>query len=268
MTDIAGDQNTNDNFGLGYGSAWHVLRCLGYHRQRFSNGIAAAIGASKVEWLDFDFCRSNKSYSLTGRKVLDEELSRLNFLPDTEKSVAAKNSYKWPKSGKQQTWDLIGKAVTSDSETEWLLCEAKANIGEVKGEDETGGGPVSKAKIRTVFVETLQALGYSSDRKDQRADIQTQADIWMGPNFYQYANRIACLSHLLNSRIPAKLLMLYFCGDSFESKQVICPKDRFGWKDTVLEMNRRLGLTGTSQLEKHMHHLAIDVATIAVTRIA
>ncbi len=38
---------------LGYGSAWHVLRCLGFHRKRFIRLVAAEIGATDIEWCDF-----------------------------------------------------------------------------------------------------------------------------------------------------------------------------------------------------------------------
>ena len=38
---------------LGYGSAWHVLRCLGWRRDQFTNHVAQSIGLPSIDWLDF-----------------------------------------------------------------------------------------------------------------------------------------------------------------------------------------------------------------------
>ncbi len=43
--------------GYGYGSEWHLLRYLGYHRALLSQKVGEALGAGSVEWLDFPFAK-------------------------------------------------------------------------------------------------------------------------------------------------------------------------------------------------------------------
>ena len=45
--------------GYGYGSEWHLLRYLGYHRTYLNKHILRLTGGERIEWLDFRFSRQN-----------------------------------------------------------------------------------------------------------------------------------------------------------------------------------------------------------------
>lgn len=45
--------------GFGYGSEWHLLRHLGYHREYLSLKTLNVTGGRSIEWLDFDFSKEN-----------------------------------------------------------------------------------------------------------------------------------------------------------------------------------------------------------------
>ena len=45
--------------GYGYGSEWHLLRYLGYHRHYLSQEILNMIGGEILQWLDFKFSPAN-----------------------------------------------------------------------------------------------------------------------------------------------------------------------------------------------------------------
>ncbi len=64
--------------GYGYGSEWHLLRQLGYHRAYFSEKVNNLIGCQRVDWLDFKF--SPKCRPLQD----DKELMGLEFIQDTQ----------------------------------------------------------------------------------------------------------------------------------------------------------------------------------------
>jgi len=62
--------------GYGYGSEWHLLRYLGYHRKFFSEQILQLIGGQRLEWLDFNFSKVNDTLKR------DRELVGLEFIDD------------------------------------------------------------------------------------------------------------------------------------------------------------------------------------------
>jgi hypothetical protein len=43
--------------GYGYGSEWHLLRWLGYHRSELDERVCAKLGADAIEWRDSHFNR-------------------------------------------------------------------------------------------------------------------------------------------------------------------------------------------------------------------
>lgn len=47
--------------GNGYGSEFHLLRYLGYHRQELNRAIEKETGGLVTEWLDFAFGRKGKT---------------------------------------------------------------------------------------------------------------------------------------------------------------------------------------------------------------
>jgi len=59
--------------GYGYGSEWHLLRYLGYHRNYLNQEIDNQLGLQVIKWLDFNFS------GLTQRFKLDDEHKGLSF---------------------------------------------------------------------------------------------------------------------------------------------------------------------------------------------
>jgi hypothetical protein len=214
------------NLGYGYGSAWHLLRYLGYHRGALNAAILNSTGGSIVSWLDFPFnCR---------KPMLDDEWRGLDF-PGIDESVRTAWREFWPTSGNVQNWDAVARL----DGTEWILVEAKAHIGELIshcGASEHGGLP----KIREALVATKSAMGISP------------AHEWLSP-FYQYANRLAALGFLLTHGIPARLVCIYFTGDTNAFGK--CPRSEAGWRQEIRRVHEHLGLNGQSRLEHQVHHV-------------
>ena len=140
---------------LGYGSAWHLLRVLGLHRQRFTDMVAAEIGATNIEWFDFVPHRSKLLYP-TRQPIREREMGRLEFLSE-DADIQSRYDQFWPRTGNQQNWDAVGIAKYAGQQ-EWLLVEAKANTEEIvrKG---TGAGAASRETIGGSLNETKAALG-------------------------------------------------------------------------------------------------------------
>lgn len=61
---------------------------------------------------------------------------------------------------------------------------------------------------------------------------------WEKP-YYQYANRLAFVHFLTERDIPARLLFIYFAGDTFEGRA--CPKTEEGWGPALQAMRGHLG---------------------------
>ena len=138
--------------GFGYGSEWHLLRHLGYHREYLSQNILNVTGGSSVEFLDFDFSKENAPLQD------DKEFLGLEFIRDEQ--VQEKWKTFWAQTGNSQNWDAVGK-IHFDNHDEWLLVEAKSHIGEINS-DCGATNPTSKQKIFTALEKAGQAFGNQS----------------------------------------------------------------------------------------------------------
>ena len=68
--------------GFGYGSEWHLLRYLGYHRADLNRAIASAIpGGTVVEWLNSRFETDPAAINRDPPRFLDREIEGFEFLP-------------------------------------------------------------------------------------------------------------------------------------------------------------------------------------------
>lgn len=229
----------------GYGSEWHMLHWLGYHRNELNAVIENAIANGKAE------------ASLTARRMLvsatdksqitwldmpwsgkpDDRMQNLDwqgvqFIDDASVQGAWGNF--WPKSGGAQSWDAIGLRSTPEGH-EWLLVEAKAHVGEmVSACKATHPG---RKIICAALKETRQALGIAADKAIE--------DTWLR-RYYQYANRLAALYFLrkiaVNDKpIRARLIMVYFTGECMLPKRD-CPGSAAQWDSPIEDMYRSLGL--------------------------
>ena len=228
-------------YGNYYGSAWHLLRMLGYHREYLKQKIISQLELKDIEWLDFDF---------KGKRGKDFELTGLDFLQngnDNEKNAFEAWSDFWPQQGTPHTWDAIGKLIMPDGGEEWLLVEAKAHIDELK----TDCGASAMQSINTIskaLAETGEALNIN------------YAGNWF-KEYYQYANRLAVLHFLNKHNIPARLLLIYFTGDKRpDSYFSNCPEDEDGWTKSLLKQDDHLGLTNCAGgLTKRIYKVFVDV---------
>ncbi|MEX1015083.1 MAG: hypothetical protein WDZ80_08075 [Candidatus Paceibacterota bacterium] len=227
--------------GYGYGSEWHLLRFLGYHRDYLNQEIEDVIGMGTIKWLDFPFSGLNERFKR------DEEYKGLNFLDDNQyEHILSKWKEYWPTTGNQQNWDAIGKAGSDDT---WILVEAKANLEEcesstqAKPATENGG----RDKIIEAFKDPIKLLTGSTD---------TDPEIWLN-KYYQYANRLAVLHFLNENKIKANLLFIYFIGD--DNTSGTCPKSKDAWETKVQDIHEHLRIDEKSPLMKQVKHLYLPI---------
>ncbi len=221
------------DIGYGYGSEWHLLRFLGYHRNSLDSAILYETGGQQIEWLDFPFNQAKKFY--------DDDWKGLNFLYAKHPARQQWSKY-WPTTGNVPNWDAVGR-LRNGGQDEWLLVEAKAHIGEIKsscGASERGGLPT----IRSAFEVTKRNMAID------------QSNDWLRP-FYQYANRLATLDFLLQRNVLARLLFIYFLGDKHQGAK--CPQTVAEWMPALQESVTHLGLTGTSDVEARTHSVFLRV---------
>jgi hypothetical protein len=230
--------------GYGYGSEWHLLRHLGYHREDLSRKTLKETGGNSIEWFDFGFSKENAPLRD------DKELLGLEFIEDEQ--VREKWKSFWPQTGNAQNWDAVGK-IYFDDRDEWLLVEAKGHVGEI--ESKCGAAnPVSKRRIYSALEKTSQTFGNQSGPVEN----------WLEP-YYQYANRLAVLYFLMKECAPsvdARLLFIYFYGENRDNCE--CPQDEQGWLPVIQKINDRLGVDKSYELAKRVHHLFLPVNPASV----
>lgn len=230
--------------GNGYGSEFHLLRYLGYHRNKLNGEVQNATGGRVIDWLDFRFGDEG---------TLDCEWKGVDFVDPTSRVKSAWLEF-WPQSGNVPNWDAGGR-LESNSATEYLLIEAKAHVEELQSsctakEAQKKGG---LDKIKNALETTIKANDFAADM-----------DRWLRP-YYQYANRLAHLHFLIEHGIPARLVFIYFCGDNWGGKTLsngkppMCPKEAKGGAAPLQKMHSHLGLSGQSKLEERVHKVFLDV---------
>lgn len=225
--------------GYGYGSEWHLLRYLGYHRHFLNEQILPKTGGERLEWLDFGFSKRNDPLQR------DREWTGIEFIDDQD--VGRQWRDFWPSSGSAQNYDAIGK-VYQDGKPAWLLVEAKAHLGEVESTCRAKS-PRSREKIGVALRKA----------QDSFCTSHPPIDHWLKP-YYQVANRLACLHFLLQEcqpSIPAHLLFLYFVGDLRADAD--CPQSAGEWEGVIERIANRLALDPGQPLMKRVHHLFLTV---------
>ena len=230
--------------GFGYGSEWHLLHWLAYHRDEFNGVIEQAIlspsqtfgdkytfaypnplpqSPSTITWLDFPWTGDDL--------VMNErrEWEGIEFVSDPS-IVTAWSSF-WPRPrkgvGKQQCWDAVAKRLLGAQE-EWILVEAKAHEGELRGKGCQAKG-ASRSLIENTLLNTMSTLAVPTQFKDA----------WLGP-YYQYANRLAALYFLQQQGISARLVNVYFTKEVHRGWA--CPQNASGWDKALDDLYTALGL--------------------------
>lgn len=239
--------------GCGYGSEWHLLRWLGYHRAELSERVAGLLGSDEVRWLDLASHRAPSN-------PLDRDLEWVNFdfLRDDHPARAAWRST-WPRAWGRigPHWDAVGLASMPDGDDEWILVEAKANVAEVGSSLGPKVAKASRSRIVAALTATAPAFG------------TTMNEAWLDGG-YQIANRLCALQTLVSNGAPAHLLLIYFCGDDARcyrrgeesvSPTVRCPRDEAEWWSLVLDdLHARMGWRpGSGELGGRVHEMFLSV---------
>lgn len=233
--------------GHGYGSEWHLLRYLGYHRAELSRSVATLTSATTIEWLDVPFAPSASPLAQ------EQEWEGLSFLDATH---AAHERWKafWPQRGSAQRWDAVAR-LDGPSGPEWLLVEAKAHVGELHAPCQAKS-EASITQIDRAFDATRRSCGATD----------VSSAVWRG-SFYQYANRLAVLHFLLcecSPPIPTRLLFIYFAGD--HHPRIAGPADAAAWTPEIATMRRSLGIDEHAPLLQRVHHLILPVNPLRTAR--
>ncbi len=227
--------------GCGYGSEWHLLRYLGYHRKELSDRIIEMTGGESIRWLDFGYHQTDDRFNF------DKELVGLEFISDPD----ARGHWKafWPAHGNSQNWDAVGEITYKDQQREWLLVEAKAHVKEI--ESHCGASnEKSLAKINAALERTMAAF----------SDQTSLLDIWK-EKYYQYANRLATLYFLMKEckpAIPTRMLFIYFYGDK-RRDAMNCPQSKEDWGKEIRGMEKTLGIEREGELHQRVKQLYLPV---------
>lgn len=236
--------------GYTYGSEWHLLRLLAYHRNEFSRYVETAVpGGRLLGWLDHTYVGTDPGPPDPGcypsaqgharrpprPRKLDEELKGIDFLdPYCLSRLTQAWLGCWPQGGNVPNWDAVGQVDVLGT-THWLLVEAKSHAKELEstcGASENGGLEM----ILVAFEQTARSINTNIDVKR-----------WLGP-YYQFANRLAVLDFLRRQGIPAIGLFVYFLGDRFpEGDPAVCPATRKEWEDPLAVMYAHIGWTNAAR---------------------
>ena len=93
--------------GFGYGSEWHLLRYLGYHRADLNRAIGSAIpGGTVVEWLNSRFETDPAAINRDPPRFLDREIEGFEFLPAAGRQQLLPA---WPRTGSLPCWDAVAR---------------------------------------------------------------------------------------------------------------------------------------------------------------
>lgn len=246
--------------GYTYGSEWHLLRFLGYHRDLLDRAVEEAIpGGTVLEWLGTGFEANPSAIDREPPRLLDREFEGMSFLPRAGRDELLPSLREfWPTTGSMPNWDAVGR-VGVDGEDAWLLVEAKSHLGELRSTcgakpESQGGG---RDKIIRAFKQTQDQLG-----------IAVGPDAWLGP-YYQFCNRLAFLHFLTTHGVPTRLLFVYFLGDRFPpTHAALCPGTEAGWQGALGQMARHTGWNSDSPLASRVHRVFLPVCPTPVASAA
>ncbi len=231
--------------GHGYGSEWHLLRYLGYHRTALNKAILDAI--EEAERTDGGTINWEDSLFSAKRQALhdDCESGGIEFIWDSDVTKLW-NQY-WPVRGTSPQWDAVGKLM-SEEQDDWLLVEAKAHFGEMESPWHAKNAE-SQAMIRSAMADTAKVV--------TRGGVPTNA--WLN-KFYQYANRLAVLNFLSRTYtppIPARLIFIYFYGELMPNCE--CPQTQDEWEDHLHSVHSEMDIDPQSPLMQRVHHVYLAV---------
>ncbi len=214
--------------GYGYGSEWHFMRYLAYHREFLEKRICILGNFRSVKFMDFPF---------SGNPSLlhdDLEYGGIEFLDaqvvGNEKLVTIKKAWEsfWPQTGTPPQWDAIAVAE-SEENLHYLIFEAKAHSRELRSPCKAKS--VSSTIIERAFEQTRTELGIETDNDWKK-------------KYYQIANRIAVCNFLNQHDVSTYIVNLYFMGERsplFPTNSN-CPNSIEDWEEYIEAQYNHLGL--------------------------
>lgn len=217
-----------------------------FDRELLASLALDSVGANSIEWLDSPFNPADRTR--------DGEWKSIDFLAD-HGGEAWKRYWPDKKPGHANrdgvpSWDAVG-LLHSNAKKEWLLVEAKAHEGEFASlSGKCGAGERSRRWIRDTLRDTF--LDCSGDAEEWP---KVEA-FWLGRG-YQLANRLTTLRFLNQHGQPARLLYIYFVGDTYK----ICPRDAKRWRAVIANAYRQMGLPELHLLSNRIHYVFPNVRT-------
>ena len=164
--------------GHGYGSEYHLLRYLGYQRGELNRKVDKATGGRLINWLDFPFSDSPKSF-------YHADWQGVSFLRNDGQGAGVREAWRsfWPQTGTAPSWDAVGVMDTKGATAGFWSRPRRISASSRA----TGGGPKAKPMIEHALTDTKEALGIAA------------ACDWASP-YYQFCNRLAVLHFLSDAR--------------------------------------------------------------------
>jgi len=230
--------------GYGYGSEYHLLRYLGYHRGALKKWVDEATGGELINWLDFPFSASPQRFYHTA-------WHGISFLRDNEHYAGVHEAWRsyWPQTGTPPSWDAVG-IMNKAGRTSWILVDAKAQLDELSSEC------AARSRARPIIERALATTRES-------LEISPEHD-WLAPH-YQFCNRVAILDFLLSHGVTVEVLFIYFTGDTVpRNAAIVCPQTAEEWQPALAAVHEQVGWPGNGLLESHVHELFVPMHNLEV----
>ena len=141
------------------------------------------------------------------------------------------------------TWDAIGKVQIGQVGWEWLLVTAFAHPGELT---QSPAAPDGAAGERILF---------TIEEAKQRFQVAPGSD-WSYHDLH-LAARLSALNFLRQHGLCVRMLFIYFYDEKArQDTSLPAPKV---WQPVIAATERRLGLSGTSVLERRIYRMFLPV---------
>jgi hypothetical protein len=219
------------------GSDWHLLRFLGRQRHRLDRAVLHAVDrGTRLDWLDAPLADDDAENP-------DRLWRDIEFLAHKPELKAAWEEF-WPGASAAIDWDAVAW-IRGEGPPELLLVAGASSVQDLKsnlGPRETRDG--GRPKIVKAF-------------KDAMADLGVKYGDWK-EGHYAYCARVAALWFLRQQGVPARLLHIYFTGDSGDDRRT-CPGSEAGWAKPLAKMDKDVGLPTWHPLAQWMHRLFLPV---------
>ena len=194
-----------------------------------ANEVKKAMNAGGVEW--------REPADAAGAGGQQGRWSNLDFLRNGKARSAWQDH--WPVDGCRFSWDAIGRVQMGKVGWEWLLVAAFARPEEL----ERGLEPPLDAADERIASAIDEAKG--------RYGVDPGVD-WIAGNSH-LATRLSALSFLRQHGVCSRMLCVYFHAGDSRGDDLVPSQDT--WDVAIATAEQRLGLRGTSVLERRLYRM-------------